>query len=679
MCNMPPASALQRRFLRTLGIALLIGAGLSGTLQVFALPPNIISQPASQSVSNNADVVFTVVADNPSPTLISFQWRRNGVNIPGTLASYGGSLATNTYSLHAVRSTDCGSYSVVAFNADGAVNSAVASLVLTNIPVLPVSDSFATRGNLGSTTSGTGRADNFGASKEAGEPDHGGKHGGASVWLVWTAPGNGIATFGTLGSGCDTTFGIYTGNTLDALVPRVDDDDDAGYLNSVVSFNVLEGTNYNIAIDGYYGDRGNLVLNWSFELTTDLLPVITTQPIGQTVQPGTVTVFSVTNIDTGLPIQYQWFQNGNALAGASASALVVPNVNPSKVGTYVVRLRSDQAIIRDTFSKGATLQINITGGGSDPNVAAQRKFREAIDSGTGPATPALGRGDGIRPSAAPAGGFTGTQIFNTYAAPKEPGEPNHCGEPGGASYWFSNLAPASGTLSVNTVGTGFNNVLAIYTGPGDSFSNLVNIARSSTNSGPGAEAVTFFTTSTQTNYIVVDGVGGTSGIVTLNYSLASPPIIITQPQSQTVSPGSNVTLTVVATGTPNLGYRWRSNSVNILNRTNTFLSLTNFQSSFEAGYDVVITNGNGAVTSSVASLYLNSPLRFTNTVTTSNFTLKTLLIGRAFTNYIIQSSTNLGTSNWLSLATNSSPVGLINYTDTNTPALSNRFFRARSQ
>ena len=675
MCNMPRALAFHRHFARTWGIALIIGLWLGEAFQVFAAPPIIVSQPVLQSVLTGADVTFTVVASNPSPAMVFFQWRRNGVNIPGTLTNYSAPFATNTYSIQSVQPTNCGSYSVVVFNVDGAVNSEVASLVLTDIPVLPVKDSFADRINL-NQPNGTGRANNFGATKEPGEPDHGSKRGGASVWLMWTAPGDGIATFGTLGSGFDTTFGIYSGNVVDSLVPIVDDDDDAGYLNSVVHFNVLKGAQYNIAIDGYYGDQGNILLSWSFESTPDLLPVITTQPIGQTVQPGTVATFFVTNSSAGQGVNYQWFLNGNALPGETKSVLQVPNVSPSKLGTYIVRLSPDQSF-RETFSKGATLQINISSAGSDPNAAAQRKFREAVDSGAGPATPARSQGGGIGPNAAPAGGFTGTQIFNTYAAPKEPGEPNHCGEPGGASYWFSYLAPAKGTLTVDTVGTAFNNVLAIYSGPGDSFTNLAAVACSNTNPVPGGEVVTFM--NAQTNfYIVVDGVGGTSGIVTLNYSLASPPFITTQPQSQSVSSGSNVTLTVVATGTPNLGYRWRSNSVNILNRTNTSLSLTNFQSSFEAGYDVVITNGLGVVTSSAALLYLNSPLRFTNTVVTSNGTLSSLLIARAYTNYIIQASSNLGTTNWLSLVTNSSPFGLINYTDTNTPAMSNRFFRARS-
>jgi hypothetical protein len=538
-----------------------------------------------------------------------------------------------------------------------------------------VADLFANRGDLGSTPGGVGRATNFDATKEAGEPNHGGKRGGASVWLKWTAPASGIVTFRTLGSGVDTTLGVYLGNDPTNLLLVNDDDDEAGFLNSVVKFNAVDKTTYSIAIDGYYGAKGNLVFGWQIEPTADQLPVIQNHPIGRTVVPGTDVTFTVVSAP-GIPLQYQWFLNGNPVSAATASTLSIFDVKPEHVGTYRVRLRANFNQPRDTFSRGATLQINTTPGGVNVNAAAMRKFREAADPTTGPDLPAFHPGGG---KSALASGFTGTQIFNTTGSVKEPGEPNHCDEAGGASFWFSYQAPAGGMLSVNTAGTAFNSILAVYTGPGDSFASLVPVACSSTNSTGGNEAVSFVVTNAQTNYIVVDGVDGASGLVFLNYSLASPPVITVQPASQSVADGSNVTLNVSATGSPVLGYRWRSNSIFLAARTNSFLAITNFKAGFEAGYDVVVTNSFGSVTSSVAWLYLNTPLRFTNITHTSNRTVSALLVGRAFTNYVIQYSTNLADSNWLALRTNNSPSGLIPFADTNVPAFSNRFFRARSQ
>lgn len=44
-------------------------------------------------------------------------------------------------------------------------------------------------------------------------------------------------------------------------------------------------------------------------------------------------------------------------------------------------------------------------------------------------------------------GYTGTQVFSTYYAGHDPGEPNHCGVIGGASFWFAYVAPEDGLFS----------------------------------------------------------------------------------------------------------------------------------------------------------------------------------------------------------------------------------------
>jgi len=81
-----------------------------------------------------------------------------------------------------------------------------------------------------------------------------------------------------------------------------------------------------------------------------------------------------------------------------------------------------------------------------------------------------------------------------------------------------------------------------------------------------------------------------------------PPSILTQPLSQTVTAGSNVTFNVAAAGSSPFSYQWRSNTVSIANATNASLTLTNVQTSFAASYSVVITNAYGATTSSPAVL-----------------------------------------------------------------------------
>ena len=84
----------------------------------------------------------------------------------------------------------------------------------------------------------------------------------------------------------------------------------------------------------------------------------------------------------------------------------------------------------------------------------------------------------------------------------------------------------------------------------------------------------------------------------------SAPMIITQPQSQTVQVGSSVMFSVVTSGFPLPNYQWRFNGQSLAGQTATSLSLTNVQFANAGGYSVVVTNAYGSVTSATATLKL---------------------------------------------------------------------------
>lgn len=56
-------------------------------------------------------------------------------------------------------------------------------------------------------------------------------------------------------------MGIYTGSSVSNLTEIASDDDGGEGLQSQVTFDVVEGTNYKIAVDGYSGSQGNIVLD----------------------------------------------------------------------------------------------------------------------------------------------------------------------------------------------------------------------------------------------------------------------------------------------------------------------------------------------------------------------------------------------------------------------------------
>lgn len=103
---------------------------------------------------------------------------------------------------------------------------------------------------------------NVEAGLEPGEPLHGGVTGGASVWWRWVATSTGAAKFDTFGSGFDTLLSVYTGDSLRALTTVAMSDDSGLESQSSVLFPAQSGTVYHIAVDGFFGDAGAILLSW---------------------------------------------------------------------------------------------------------------------------------------------------------------------------------------------------------------------------------------------------------------------------------------------------------------------------------------------------------------------------------------------------------------------------------
>src|SRR4051812_1815648 len=86
---------------------------------------------------------------------------------------------------------------------------------------------------------------------------------------------------------------------------------------------------------------------------------------------------------------------------------------------------------------------------------------------------------------------------------------------------------------------------------------------------------------------------------------ATGPTLSTQPSSQSVTAGSNVSFTVAASGSPTPTYQWRKNGADISGATSATLALNGVQASDAGSYTVVVSNSAGLVTSSAATLTVN--------------------------------------------------------------------------
>jgi endonuclease/exonuclease/phosphatase family metal-dependent hydrolase len=127
----------------------------------------------------------------------------------------------------------------------------------------------------------------------------------------------------------------------------------------------------------------------------------------------------------------------------------------------------------------------------------------------------------------------------------------------------------------------------------------------------GANTSSFTITNAQStnagNYtVVITNVVGsvTSAIATL--TISSDLAINSQPQNLSVAIGENASFSVSASGAAPLHYQWRFNSSAISSATNSSFTRTNTQLADAGNYTVVITNATGSVTSSVATLVVNS-------------------------------------------------------------------------
>jgi hypothetical protein len=97
-----------------------------------------------------------------------------------------------------------------------------------------------------------------------------------------------------------------------------------------------------------------------------------------------------------------------------------------------------------------------------------------------------------------------------------------------------------------------------------------------------------------------------AGNNTIRLDASAFPVILSQPQSQTVIQGTNVSLNVVAGGTPVLNYQWLLNGTNTTNVGSSYV-FNNVQAGQSGAYSVIISNGLGSVTSSVATLTVLVP------------------------------------------------------------------------
>lgn len=232
----------------------------------------------------------------------------------------------------------------------------------------------------------------------------------------------------------------------------------------------------------------------------------------------TITVTRQGGTYTGT-VQYST-SNGTATAGSdytAASGLLLFGENETSK-TFTVTILDDTA-----GEPNETINLSLINPSNSFTLATPSTATLTIIDND--SSPAPGPPNNNFANAQAISGIAGSVVGTNIGATKEPGEPNHAGFSGGASVWYRWQAANSGAIALTTLGSNFDTLLAVYTG--STVGNLSSIAFNDDDPTGGLHSSVAFNAVAGTTYhIAVDGYGGATGNINLNW--ATPPVIFVE-------------------------------------------------------------------------------------------------------------------------------------------------------
>lgn len=383
----------------------------------------------------------------------------------------------------------------------------------------PANDEFANAYALtGYTASASGA--NFNTFSEPGEPNPFGDIYQNTVWWDWTAPDNGTAYITTSGSDFSTTLGVYTGNAVNSLTEIATDVSGyvfGTYIAAQALFSAQAGTTYHIMVDGSNDATGHIALNVFLNADNNQFDNAFTLTGGSTSATGfnfnaNGEIGEPNHAGASTPIASVWWDwtapaTGHVTIdtfGSDFDTTMGVYTGPNTVLLNQVASNDDavglqSAVNFDTVA-GTTYHIAVAGyQGATGHISLNLNLLPGNDNFANAFL--FGPGTAV-----------GTNVNTTG----ETGEPNHAGVAGTLnSAWWQWTAPFNGTATLDTFGSNFNTVLAVYTG---SSVNALTEVTSNNNDGISMQSkVIFHVTAGTTYHIAVDGTGfAPLGIIQLN-------------------------------------------------------------------------------------------------------------------------------------------------------------------
>ena len=166
----------------------------------------------------------------------------------------------------------------------------------------------------------------------------------------------------------------------------------------------------------------------------------------------------------------------------------------------------------------------------------------------------------------------------------------------GASGVGTNIGGVVTGIDVTNAGSGYSSLPAVVIDPPNGF--LFGQTNSTlTISNAGLNNLGNY-------YVVVSNATWSTTSSVVNLTLLFPPSITNQPQDQLANAFSTATFEVGASGTAPLSYQWLSGGTNLPGAIYSTLTFPSVIPPETGPYSVIVANNYGAVTSSIANLYL---------------------------------------------------------------------------
>ena len=650
----------------------LVGSVTSSNAVVWVVDkPKIVTQPSNAVALVGGSTNFTVVCTNAATSLLNYQWWYSNTASHASNAISG--ATSNSYNISSIATNNGGGYFVIVTNVAGSDTSVVATLTVMTVPTIwqqPTNTTVAVGTNLTNYVGATGGLLGYqwrngtnlvlGATNALlvitnAQTTNSGNYTviitnaqgavtsdpPAEVWVV--APPvitNSPSTAGAI-PGDDYMFVVGVSNAANSALSY------QWYFNAGTKDNIIDSTNLVLSggKDFYYYYLSGVVTNDAgyyavvvtnvagsdtslvAQLFVQIPPAITAQPVGTNIGLGSNATLTVTASGDG--IGYQWYKNGQTVAGSNANTFTITGAVYTNTGTYFVAV---------TNYSGSTNSVSVDVNVVDKPVILTQPSSVEVAQGANPTFTVV-----VTNVPSSLLTYQWFMVTDTSTNQMDNGSSSNLVVHGVTTnsvggYWVSITSAAGATTSTvatltmldkptfkvnphdTNVVLGSNLSMTVVTTGGGSplyqwwrtnSSGLTNLNNNSaTYTIPSAPL-----SASGKYYVVVSNYLGkaTSSIATVQ--VVSKPGIAQQPVGITNQVGTEFTFVVIASPTNLVSvmyYQWYTNTTSagiggkIASATNSTNYIGSLSTNDTAWYTVVITNIAGAVTSTPAHLVAQS-------------------------------------------------------------------------